>query len=158
MALRSRVVAKLESYDGTRYVWGGEGFAGIDCSGLVRSSLINACVVEGVWSLDGELLRHAASLWWHDGSAIALRSEYRDQCRKLFETPAINELDLSRLKPGDFAVTTTGRHVLAYIGNNRWIGADPIAGEVIIIPVSPGGVRWLEVPLTILRWRVLNEG
>ncbi|MFN2599036.1 MAG: NlpC/P60 family protein, partial [Pyrinomonadaceae bacterium] len=46
--MRRAYIASLESYEGTRYVWGGENSRGIDCSGLVRRGLINADFHEGV--------------------------------------------------------------------------------------------------------------
>ena len=35
-SLRQAYVSSLSKYEGTKYVWGGEGRFGIDCSGLVR--------------------------------------------------------------------------------------------------------------------------
>ena len=34
--LRHDFVTGLRHYEGVRYFWGGEGFTGIDCSGLMR--------------------------------------------------------------------------------------------------------------------------
>jgi hypothetical protein len=44
--LRQRYLNALENYSGTRYIWGGEGRLGIDCSGLVRGGLISAVCPE----------------------------------------------------------------------------------------------------------------
>ena len=38
--LSSDYVKMLRCYCGVRYVWGGEGFLGIDCSGLPRKALV----------------------------------------------------------------------------------------------------------------------
>src|SRR5262245_32251142 len=46
-ALRASTVNVLESFDGTPYVWGGEGRAGVDCSGLVRQALIRSSLKQG---------------------------------------------------------------------------------------------------------------
>ena len=37
----------LRWFRGVRYVWGGEGFLGIDCSGLVRKGLVGGSFVTG---------------------------------------------------------------------------------------------------------------
>jgi hypothetical protein len=148
-----RYVNNLSKYDGVRYVWGGENFLGIDCSGLVRKGMINANLYEGIFSLNPTNLRTAVELWWFDCSAKALMNNYRDFTQLRFKVESINQLDHSRLEPGDFAVTVDGIHTLVYLGNKRWIAADPGIGKVIIttIPVKDNG--WFDVPVKILKWK-----
>lgn len=155
-ALRAKSVEVLQSFEGTPYVWGGEGRLGIDCSGLVRQGLIRASLAEGMASGDGDLLRSAASLWWHDATARALRDQHRGATRLLFEAPSINAVPVDRLEPGDFAVTSNGVHVLAYVGDGRWIQADPGAGAVVTVE-TPSADPWFGVPVHVMRWEALAE-
>src|SRR4051794_38171651 len=75
--LRQRYVASLLGYEGTRYIWGGENWLGIDCSGLVRSGLINANSRYGIATLNPGLVRESLDLWWYDCSARALGEGHR---------------------------------------------------------------------------------
>ena len=154
--LRERYVHSLLSYEGTRYIWGGENRFGIDCSGLVRAGLINANFREGMQSLNPALVRSGLSLWWHDCSARALGEEYRQVSRHLFDASAINQLDPAQLQPGDFAVTDDGVHVMAYLGDRNWIEADPQQRRVLVINIRTTNV-WFDAPVRLMRWRQLDE-
>src|SRR2546423_1192092 len=70
--LRQRFVHRLETYDGVRYVYGGENHRGIDCSGLVRAAMVRSLFDEGLSSADPSLLRAAFTLWWRDTNALQL--------------------------------------------------------------------------------------
>jgi hypothetical protein len=155
-ALRAASVDELHSFEGTRYIWGGEGRLGIDCSGLVRQALIRSSLKMGLPSLNGDLVRSALSLWWFDSSALALRDGYRGTTTLLLEAPSINTVPTERLLPGDFAVTSDGIHVLAYLGANHWIEADPELGRVLTVDV-PTSNEWFGVPVHVLRWRQLGK-
>ena len=154
--LRTSYVASLGNYEGTIYIWGGESRLGIDCSGLVRKGLIMADYHQGISTLNPALLRTGFSLWWHDCSAQALGEEYRHGTRQLFSAPSLNELDHSKILPGDIAVTRNGVHTLAYIGNQTWIEADPTVRRVIKVQV-PTKNAWFGEPVNILRWTQLEE-
>jgi hypothetical protein len=155
-ALRASSVNVLHSFDGTRYLWGGEGRSGIDCSGLVRQALIRSSLKQGLSSLDGDLVRLAAALWWFDSSARSLRDGYRDQTTFLLEAPTTNAVPTDLLAPGDFAVTSDGVHVLAYLGERRWIEADPTLGRVVTLE-TPTTNPWFSRPVHIMRWKALAE-
>jgi len=135
----------LQRYAGTRYWWGGETSLGIDCSGLVRAGMMDACLREGIRTLDGGLFRHALDLWWHDQSARALGEGDRDLTIPIGPAHSLNELDLSTARTGDLAIAGDGVHVLAYLGEKRWIQADPDAGKVIIETV-PSKNPWMSGP------------
>lgn len=154
--LREAYLSSLRSYEGTRYVWGGENKLGIDCSGLVRASLIKANLKEGILSLNPELLRQSFSLWWHDCSAKSLSEGYRNQTKRIFSTSSLNTLTNTQIEPGDLAVTTSGVHVLAYLGNNDWIEADPDLKRVVIVRVPTDGNPWFQEPVHIMRWAELE--
>jgi len=108
--------------------------------------------VAPIRALNPALLRSAVSLWWHDRSAKALRDGYRQETRFLFRARSVNELDHDQLLPGDLAVTSTGIHVLAYLGDNTWCQADPGAREVVTLRAPNDGTGWYREPVHILRW------
>lgn len=154
--LREQYVTSLLTYDGAPYVWGGECKRGIDCSGLVRRGMIDANLQTGITAVNPALLRESFSLWWHDASAKAMMEEYRARTRVLFPAHSLNKLDYSKLQPGDFAVTSTGVHTLAYIGDKTWIEADPNPMRVIRVRV-PTRNAWFSMPVKVMRWRQLEE-
>ena len=144
----------LLAFSNTSYVWGGESLVGIDCSGLARTGLVYGQFLCGLRTGNGALTRGALSLWWHDCSAKAMRDEYRGLTTRLFETDSINEAPRGRLQPGDLAVTASGVHVLIYLGDGRWIQADPGYGRVVTMTV-PTEDLWFNLPVVMMRWRVL---
>ena len=154
-ALREQYVMALRRYEGTRYVWGGEHRFGIDCSGLVRRGLVDAHVREAWATANPGHLRSALDLWWHDCSARALGEGYRSWIKPLFAADAVNQIDSERLLPGDLAVTASGVHVMAYLGEGRWIEADPELRKVVVEQV-PSRNPWFDVPVQLVRWRRLG--
>ena len=155
--MQSAYVDALRSYTGVRYVWGGENSLGIDCSGLVRQGMIMSTMREGVRTMNPGLLRESFYIWRHDCSAAHLGDGYGGRLRPLEETDSLSTLDYSGLRPGDVAVTDGGAHTLAYLGNRTWIEADPggYAGKVIQVTAGVSRNPWLDVPMRILRWRML---
>lgn len=154
--LRATYVTTLRSYEGTRYIWGGENVFGIDCSGLVRAGLIKANFREGLVALNPRLIRFALSLWWHDSSAEALGHEYRKLTKLLSEGINLNQVDQNQILPGDIAVTVSGVHVMAYLGEGKWIEADPNIGKTVIVQVPESKNPWFQETFKILRWRELD--
>ena len=155
-SLRNEYVASLRSYEGTRYIWGGENKLGIDCSGLVRAGLIKATFKRGFLTLNPGLVRYSLSLWWHDSTAEALGNEYRHQTKLIFTDGSINKLNESKVLPGDIAVTVSGVHVLACLGGGQWIEADPSIGKVVIVQVPVAKNPWFQEPVNVLRWTELE--
>ncbi len=155
-ALAQDYVQSLQSFQGSRYVWGGENRLGIDCSGLVRQGLIQANLKQGIRHRNPRLLRQAFELWWYDAGADALRDGYRGFTRQLFSSPSINAMDETQLRPGDLAATQDGEHILAYGGDRQWIEADPGYLEVLIVEVPEPHNNWFETPVILLRWSQLE--
>jgi len=155
--LREQCTRSLLFYDQRPYVWGAENFLAVDCSGLVRQGYIDASLVYGLKTLNGALVREAMLLWWYDSSARAMRDQYRGRTKRVLESPSINELDYDKILPGDFAVTQNGVHCLAYLGEGRWIQADPNCKKVVIGQV-PADDAWFNVPVYIMRWSALSGG
>jgi hypothetical protein len=158
-ALRLRYVAELQRFQGVRYIWGGENRFGIDCSGLARRAWINTLWREGVGSANPSLVRRAAFLWWRDASARALAAEHDGQTQRIKEYPSVFDVNPAELSPGDLAITSDGVHVLAFVGQDRWIEADPGERKVIILRAPDERLNpesWLRIPVTLVRWKLLN--
>lgn len=155
--LRQNYVNGLQAYEGTKYIWGGENRLGIDCSGLVRRGYINANLKTGLATLNPALVRASLDMWWNDCSAKAMMEEYRGKTHVLMAAKSLNELDYNQLLPGDFAVTKSGVHTLAYLGGKTWIEADPNDMRVIRIQV-PTKNAWFNMPMKIVRWRQFEPG
>ncbi|MCB9850793.1 MAG: C40 family peptidase [Phycisphaerales bacterium] len=149
--LRAEYARQLQGYAGTRYLWGGESRRGIDCSGLIRRGMIDANLHIAFVTLNPRALRSALDLWWHDCSARALRDAYRGQTQPIQQADSINALARDRLQTGDIAVTADGLHVLAYLGNDEWIQAEPGVKKVIILR-SPNENVWFNKPVHVMRW------
>ena len=146
----------LRLFRGVRYAWGGEGFLGIDCSGLVRKGLVWGHICNGLRTCNGTPIRRAISIWWHDSSARALRDGYRGWTVQTFRHDSIAAADPGRLKPGDLAVTANGAHIMAYLGQNTWIEADPSVHKVLEV-VLPTDNHWFKTPVVFLRWKWLDS-
>ncbi len=153
--LRETYVHALQSYEGTRYIWGGENKLGIDCSGLVRAGLIKANFRNGLLTLNPRLLRYALYLWWHDSSAEALGNEYGQQTKHLLAQVSLNDLGQNTILPGDMAVTISGVHIMAFLGDSKWIEADPNLKKVVIVQVPEGNNPWFQESFNIVRWQEL---
>lgn len=156
-AIRREYTIGLKRYEGVTYDWGGENFKGIDCSGLMRRGLIDALFVHGLKTFDPGQVRKALWLWWHDCSAQALGKENLGVTVHLLDTPSINELDHSRILAGDMAVTRSGTHVMAYLGNRIWIEADPGEGRVVKVSVPSEHNPWFREPMKVMRWSILQQ-
>jgi hypothetical protein len=145
----------LRRYEGVAYWWGGENAVGIDCSGLIRRGMIDATLREGLLRLDGGLLRASADIWWHDSSARALGEGYGGWTSPVTDAKSLNTLDHSRVRRGDLAIAGGGTHILAYLGDNQWIQADPTAQKVIV-ETAPSANGWFKGPVKVVRWKWLD--
>ena len=128
---------------------------GIDCSGLVRKSMVNALLIKSLSDYDFSKMRLAADLWWNDCTAKALQNGFRGYTLPVNGVLSVNDADSSLFREGDMAVTLDGLHIMAYIGNNEWVEADPMIMEVIK-KATPAENVWFKVPMEIVRWKVLE--
>lgn len=154
--LRKEFVNALRRFEGVRYHWGGENSTGIDCSGLIRRGMVDALVKRGLRTLDGALVRRAIVFWWNDCTAKSLGQHYNGLTFHVIDTPSLNELDHSQVLPGDLSVTTSGLHIMAYLGENIWIEADPGVMRVISVTTPSKDNAWFQCPMRIVRWSILK--
>jgi hypothetical protein len=91
--LRDRYVTEMKGFEGTRYLWGGEGRTGIDCSGLPRRALREALLEDGWAHGNGSGFRGWAQQWWFDTSAKAMGEGYRGFTRPVGVEGKMRELD-----------------------------------------------------------------
>jgi len=154
--LRNAYLQGMARYSGCTYYWGGESPKGIDCSGLMRRGMIDSLCLEGLRHFQPSLVREAIDLWWHDCTAEGFMNGYRGLTTPVLDTPSLNVLDHSLIRPGDMAVTTSGVHVLAYVGENRWIEADPSVGRVLTLTAPTKDNVWLNGSMKIVRWQWLK--
>ncbi len=153
--VKNAYLANLKNFEGSTYVWGGENKIGIDCSGLLRASYIKAMWSEGIKTLNSTPIKHGISQWWHDRTAKMMKKEYRGETKRITSAKSINEVDYNLIQPGDMAVTKNGIHVLAFLGDKKWIQAHPSEGEVVINHV-PSADPWLNTPVEIMRWTIFQ--
>ncbi len=155
--LRADYVKRMVSYESTPYHWGGENGRGIDCSGLPRKAMRDALFAHGIRHLNGAATRKFLNHWWNDASAKALAEGYRNFTTPTDTNGTIAKMGYGNLLPGDLVVTEDRRHILAFLGGEEWIQADPGARKVIRRNGRTSMNGWFAVPVTSHRWSVLTE-
>lgn len=155
--VRDDYVRRMAKLEGTKYIWGGESHSGIDCSGLPRRALRDALLAYGVRHANGKAFRAYLEQWWFDASAKALGEGYRHYTQPIGLSGTIREMDYRTLLPGDLAVTLSGIHVLVYMGEERWIQADPGIGRVVLLNGKKDDNGWFNTPVTVHRWQLFSQ-
>ena len=154
--LRANYLQALARYEGSTYYWGGENMRGIDCSGLPRRSLRDALLRYGIAHGNGKAFRLAAEQWYYDTSAKALGEGYRSFTKNLAIEGTVQSIDGSTLQAGDLAVTKSGIHTMVYLGEGKWIQADPGIGAVATLHSRNDQNTWFDAPITMHRWSILD--
>ena len=155
-ALQANYCAALKSYLDCRYVWGGQGYFGVDCSGLVQKGMMDALARQGFTHGDSTLVRQSLSLYWHRTTAKVIGQGFAGRTVPVTTCLMLNTLDYSLLQPGDMAVTAGGDHVMAYLGNRTWIAADPGVGKVTTFTIPEKINAYFSTPMRIVRWKLLS--
>jgi len=150
-SLRRAYIAALHRYEGTSYVWGGEGVRGVDCSGLLRAALVDAHTREALMTLNPELARRALWFWWHDASAMEMLNGYKGETAKVGNAARLMDIPAAEMTPGDFAVTEDCSHVLAWLAPDSWIEADPEELKVMQLDTHQAN-GWNRVIVVPCRW------
>lgn len=154
--LQERYLESMRSFEGTRYVWGGESKRGIDCSGLPRAGLRSALAGQAARG-NGTAARLWMEQWWFDTSAKAMAEENRGFTNTTGISGDLRKIDLGQVEPGDLAVTMDRRHVMIYLGAGEWIQADPGTGKVFTAHAGSELSGYLSSEVTICRWAVLDS-
>jgi hypothetical protein len=154
LVLRQDYVTSLKRYEGVKFTWGGQNFSGMDSPGLVRRGLGEALLYRGVRTFRAGLIRYAIWLWWTECSPSDLGAGFLTihQC----DAPSLNALEHVRVRPGDLAVVVGGNQVLAYLGDQVWITADPNQRRVLAVTAPALQNEWFKRPVRIMRWRLLD--
>lgn len=155
--LQEAYVARLRSFEGVPYVWGGESPRGLDCSGLVRRAMDETLVREGLRTANPWAIRAGIGLWWNDTTAKEMGHGYGGRMKAVTTCKSLNELDEPALAPGDLAVTTSGGHVLAYTGDHKWVAADPFEQKVTLFTTPGEKNAYFSSPMNIMRWTLLEK-
>jgi cell wall-associated NlpC family hydrolase len=156
-ALAARFVAELEQTVGWRYQGAGENRLGVDCSGLVRHAWRAALWREAWKQRHAGWAREAVHNWWFDAGARAMGEEYQARTLRVMDAPSLAAARTGPLQPGDLAVTLQENHLLAHLGEGRWIQADPSARRVTILEPDLVERAWANIPMRIVRWREVSE-
>lgn len=149
-------IEAMAAYQGVPYVWGGETGFGMDCSGLIRKGFQNTLLKKGLLTLNPFLVRGGIDIWWNDTTASEIGRGYDSRTIHVTTCSSLNKLDPSSILPGDMAVTTSGLHVMAYLGDNKWIGADPGEMKVTIFAIPETKNGWFSTPMNIMRWNKIK--
>ena len=155
-ALRDQYIRSMVRYVGTRYVVNGETRTGMDSAGLVRTSLADAALEEGLRTANPELIRVFRDVWFNDSTAEELRTGYMDMTTVVGRAPSLTGLRVKRLQPGDMVVFSHGGQVIAYLGAGRFIAALPEQGRLKIVKWPLTRTKAWRGPVVAVRWRIFQ--
>lgn len=158
-SLRSEYQRQLSGFMDAPYVWGGEANWGVDCSGLARTALWRAMLMQGLRTANPRLLGPMLwSFWWNDISASGLDEGRFGYTRTIGSAKKLAGHDTSALKVGDIAVAAR-THVLVYYGDGQWIEASPKDWLVVANKAPADSKRgYFNMSVKLVRWRVLDDG
>jgi len=155
-ALRTAYVKRLTAQQGTKYLEGGETDLGIGESGLARSALWQAMVIEGAREVNPRFLTMEFwRFWWRDIDTPDIISGRYGYTSRILTADKLAGYDSFALEPGDMAVTADSHELLIYLGERKWIQADPEAGKVVLrTATAKSRAPALNTPVSLYRWWV----
>ena len=142
IALREAIAARLPAYEGTRWVWGGENFLGMDGPGLARRSAIEGTALHGLKTCNPRLLRMALSVWW---------SGFPSKSPDAKPPKTVRVVSARNLHLADFAVYGN-KEFEVYAGDGVWFCFHPdgyVSRTRDVNSASPFAA-------TVYRWRYLE--
>ena len=157
--LQDIYVRRLGAFEGVQYAKGGETHGGIDCSGLARVPMWQAMLNEGVREMNPRLLGTMFwRFWWRDMGALDILNGKHGYTSIVGHAEKLAGYNPYELQKGDLAIPDQGEHVLIYIGDGKWIEANPDDGKVVVNEATADSKRhYFNTPVTILRWWILEE-
>ncbi len=102
------------------------------------------------------LVREGIWVYWHRTTAKVLGEGDLGRTYAVTTCTNLNALDYSLLMPGDLAVTASGDHIMAYLGDKTWIAADPGEGKVARFVIPELRNAYFSTPMRIVRWKILS--
>lgn len=154
---RAAIVRAARQYDGAPYLWGGEARTGIDCSGLVRRAYMDASLVLALSHASPPHLRRAIRFWIFDTSARDFEGKPPVDGIRIARPASLKESVTAGALPGDAAVVGNGVHVLLYLGDDRWIQADPRLHKVRENASDEPRADWGDVGAALVRPAFLSD-
>ena len=156
--LRVSYRTRLNDFVGVKYVMGGESSVGIDCSGLARTALWQSMIRQGLKEVNPKLLGPMLwNFWWRDLSVQDILNGKYGYTEKIGQASKLAGYNNKKLKIGDMAVVGSTSQVLIYMGEDKWIEANPDDKKVVINKADAHSKRpYFNMNTILIRWRVFD--
>jgi hypothetical protein len=117
--------------------------------------MVESLATYGFRHFSPRALRTSLWLWWHDSNAIDL-GKPESHLTVPVRDPAFSALsNHPEIEVGDLAVTESGSHVLAYLGHETWIEAEPNVGGTHVFTLTGQFAPLAGERVRFVRWRCL---
>ena len=156
--LRAAYFGRLASFNNHPYIKYGEAHNGVDSSGLARAALWQAMLKDGIREVNPRLLGPMLwKFWWRDMSVRDIKDGKYKYTKVVGHVSKLTGYNSSKSQIGDMAIVGN-KHILIYLGDERWIEANPEKKKVIISELAEHSkYEWLNKPATFVRWWALDQ-